>query len=97
MIAGLALVQSIHAQYVRKTNLPTVYIETFDGGSITSKDEYKYCRLHYVDEQDAVTSYDSVSIRGRGNSTWRMSKKPYKIKFLNKVKFLGKGFAKAKK
>lgn len=82
--------------YVRKTNLPTVYLETFDGTSINSKTVYKYCRLIYVDEQDSVCVYDSVSVRGRGNSTWNMSKKPYRIKFLNKEKFLGKGYAKAK-
>jgi hypothetical protein len=85
------------AQYTNITNLPTVYIETFDGRGISSKTEYKYCRLHYVDEEGQVSHYDSVSIRGRGNSTWNMSKKPYRIKFNTKEKFLGKGYAKAKK
>ncbi len=86
------------AQYTNLTDLPTIYINTFDGYSITSKDVYKYCKLHYVDEAGVVTSYDSVSIKGRGNSTWsQMAKKPYKIKFLTKEKFLGKGYAKAKK
>ena len=96
-ITSLLTVLNINAQYVQKTNLPTIYIETFDGQSITSKEEYKLCRLHYVDEAGSVASYDSVSIRGRGNSTWNLSKKPYRIKFLNKEKFLGKGYAKAKK
>ena len=85
LTACCLLAQPLCAQYTRMTDLPTLYIETFDGQSITSKTVYKYCRLHYVDEQDQVTSYDSVSIRGRGNSTWNMSKKPYKIKFLNKM------------
>ena len=89
--------QTVFAQYVRMTDLPTIYIETFDGYGIYSKEYYKYCKLHYVDEADNVTSYDSVSIRGRGNSTWNMAKKPYKLKFNNKEKFLGKGYAKAKK
>ena len=93
----LTIVVSASAQYERKTDLPTIYIETFDGNGIYSKDVYEYCRLHYVDETGTVTSYDSVSIRGRGNSTWNLSKKPYKLKFLNKEKFLGKGYAKAKK
>ena len=92
-----AVVMNVLAQYDRMTDLPTIYIETFDGTGITSKEVYKYCRLIYVDEQDLLTSYDSVSIRGRGNSTWNLSKKPYRIKFLNKEKFLGKGYAKAKK
>lgn len=82
--------------YVRKTNLPTLYLETFDGRAISSKTEYKLARIIYVDEQDSVCVYDSVSVRGRGNSTWNLSKKPYRIKFKEKEKFLGKGYAKAK-
>ena len=77
-------------QYTRLTNLPHVYIETFDHVSITSKTEYVYSTMHYVDEQDVVTTYDSMEIRGRGNSTWNLPKKPYRIKFHEKEKFLGK-------
>lgn len=83
--------------YVRKTNLPHVYIETYGKKPITSKTVYIYATMHYVDEQDVVTTYDSLQIRGRGNSTWNISKKPYRIKFLNKEKFLGKGYANARK
>ena len=97
LLICLLTAQQASAQYTQKTDLPTIYIETFDGNGIYSKEIYEYCRLHYVDETGTVTSYDSVSIRGRGNSTWNMKKKPYKIKFLNKEKFLGKGYAKAKK
>ena len=92
----LALQQAL-AQYTRLTNLPAIYVETFDGWGIWSKQEYKLCKMYYVDENDLVTAYDSVSIRGRGNSTWNLAKKPYKIKFNQKEKFLGKGYAKAKK
>lgn len=84
-------------QYTRLTNLPHVYIETFNHVSITSKTEYVYSTMHYVDEQDVVTTYDSMEIRGRGNSTWNLPKKPYRIKFHEKEKFLGKGYANAKK
>lgn len=83
--------------YTNQSDLPTIYVETFDGTSIDSDEIYEYCRLIYVDETGLTTCYDSVSIRGRGNSTWRLAKKPYKIKFLSKEKFLGKGYAKAKK
>lgn len=85
------------AQWTRRTNLPTVYVNTFNNANITSKDVYIYSTLRYVDENDSVAVYDSTQIRGRGNSTWRLSKKPYKIKFNQKEKFLGKGYAKAKK
>lgn len=83
--------------YTRYSNLPTIYIETFGKVAITSKTEYVYATMWYVDENDLVTRYDSMQIRGRGNSTWKqISKKPYRIKFQKKEKFLGKGYAKAK-
>ena len=93
LVLGVATAQT----YVRKTNLPHVYIETFDRVAITSKETYVYATMHYVDEEDVVTQYDSMQIRGRGNSTWNLRKKPYKIKFHQKEKLLGKGYAKAKK
>ena len=83
-------------EYSRVTNLPHLIINTEKNTPITSKDYYIYATLIYVDEDDVVTQYDSVSIRGRGNSTWSVSKKPYRIKFKSKEKFLGKGHAKAK-
>ena len=83
-------------EHVRLTNLPHIYINTFSGKGITSKEVYVYARMWYVDEEDNVTMYDSLEIRGRGNSTWNLSKKPYKLKFHEKEKFLGKGYAKAK-
>lgn len=80
----------------RYTNLPTIYVETFNKVSITSKTTYVYATMWYVDENDVVTRYDSLQIRGRGNSTWKLNKKPYRIKFHSKEKLLGKGYAKAK-
>ena len=87
----------VYAQeYSRLTNLPHVFVNTFDGAAIASKEYYVYATMFYVDENDNVTRYDSMRIRGRGNSTWGVAKKPYRIKFLSKEKFLGKGYAKAK-
>ena len=83
--------------YSRKTNLPAVYIRTFNNQSIYSKTDYVYATMWIVDEKDEVTRYDSLQIRGRGNSTWNMSKKPYRIKLHEKSKLQGKGFANAKK
>ena len=81
----------------RLTNLPHVYINTFNGRNISSKTAYVYARMWYVDENDNVTFYDSLEIRGRGNASWGLAKKPYKIKFHEKEKLLGKGYSKAKK
>ena len=101
IVLVLLLLHFLSAQaqgsYSRITNLPSVYVSTFDGYGITSKTTYKYCKLVYVDEQDQVTHYDSVEIRGRGNSTWNMSKKPYRIKLHQKERFLGEGKANTKK
>lgn len=77
------------------TNLPALYINTYDGSSISSKTDYKYAKLWRI--QDGETEFiDSLEIRGRGNSTWGVPKKPYRIKFKEKEKFLGKGYANAR-
>ena len=83
------------AQYTQMTNLPTVYIDTYNKRSITSKTSYIFSTLTFVDEDGAVT-YDSVQIRGRGNSTWGLAKKPYRFRFKESTRFLGKGYAKAR-
>lgn len=79
----------------QRSNLPTLYLFTYDGNAITSKTTYRYARLCRL-EGDSTATYDSVRIRGRGNSTWTLAKKPYRIKFAHKEKFLGKGHANAK-
>lgn len=81
----------------RLTNLPHLYIDTFTGKSVTSRTEQVLARLWLVDENDAVSYHDSILIRGRGNSTWGLAKKPYRIKFPKKTKFLGSNRANAKK
>lgn len=99
-ILALVTVAIIHGtanvRAQRYSDLPVIRIVTADGGDITSKTIYKYCRLVYLDTNNNETVYDSVQIRGRGNSTWQISKKPYRIKFKSKEKFLGKGYAKAR-
>ena len=82
-------------EYVQKTNIPTIYIETEDSVPVTSKTEYVDATLIYVSGTDTVR-YESMKIRGRGNSTWGLAKKPYRIKFKESTKFLGKGYAKNK-
>ena len=94
---ALSLCAQVGEVHVRLTNLPHVYINTFSGRAVTSKTTYVLARMWMVDEQDSVAFYDSLEIRGRGNSTWDMAKKPYKLKFHQKEKLLGKGYAKTKK
>lgn len=95
----LLSVQPLHAQekgYERVTNLPVLHIDTYSGRGINSKTTYELCRVHYTDEADVTTFYDSVEVRGRGNSTWNMAKKPYRLRFASKERFLGKGRANAR-
>jgi len=97
IITLLTITIASATDYTLKNNLPCIYIDTENSQKIISKSNYIYATLRYVDEQGTLTQYDSLKIRGRGNSTWNsMTKKSYRIKFNQKEKFLGKGFAKAK-
>jgi hypothetical protein len=76
--------------------VPSVYIETENRRSITSKEQYINCTLIYVDGE-SMLRYENTQIRGRGNSSWwNADKKSYRVKFANKERFLGEGFANAK-
>ena len=97
-LAMLCSAKSGWAQWTRLSNLPAIYIDTYNNTRVVSKTNYVWAAMHYVDEQDNIAFVtDSVEIRGRGNSTWNLPKKPYKLKFNEKQKLLGKGYAKAKK
>ncbi|MBO4810262.1 MAG: CotH kinase family protein [Prevotella sp.] len=101
LLAVLAACLGMRAQdmgeHVRLTNLPHIYIDTFTGEGIWSKDIMVLARMWYVDEADNVSFFDSLEVRVRGNSTASLAKKPYKLKFASKVKLLGKGYANTKK
>ena len=94
LVSVLCFAQS-SVGYVQKTNIPTIYIDTKDQVGITSKTEYVEATMVYISGTDTVR-YESMKIRGRGNSTWGLAKKPYRIKFKESTKFLGKGYAKNK-
>lgn len=76
--------------------LPVLYIETENYKPITSKT--KYLNANYwldVMGMDGVEPLGSESkplsmqIRGRGHSSWKAAKKPYKIKLAKKTELLG--------
>lgn len=73
------------------TNLPTIFINTENGVEITSKEEYVNAVVTVrgaANDEDNITEV-AAEIKGRGNSTWGMAKKPYRLKFEEKIKFLG--------
>ena len=71
-----------------------MHIDT-QGQAIDSKDVYVGCSVS-VTNTDERYCFEGVSgkIKGRGNSTWDMPKKPYKLKFDEKVDLFGNGLAK---
>ena len=87
----VTLVANFQDQYVQLTNLPTIFINTKNGVGVTSKEDYVEA---YVTVRGAKNAEDNITevateIKGRGNSTWGMAKKPYRLKFNKKIKFLG--------
>jgi spore coat protein CotH len=71
------------------TGLPIFYINT--AAPVVSKDNYVSGSLRVnANGQFIQTSADiSLNIKGRGNSTWDMPKKPYRLKFNSKLPLLG--------
>ena len=70
-------------------SVPRIDIDIDGGVFVTSKD-------YYLDAKFRITGYgvyenfeDSVQIKGRGNSSWGHTKKPYRLKFAEKVKPFG--------
>lgn len=71
-------------------NIPTITIETQGRQEITSKETYLRATITIKDPDHCCWDTDEFSaptqIRGRGNSTWSMPKKPYKIKLDEKAR-----------
>lgn len=76
----------------RKTGLlPVIEINTEGGAEINSKTEYINATIS-IDARDsgfASLKKTSVQIRGRGNSTWKWEKKPFKLKFSEDISIFG--------
>lgn len=76
--------------------LPVMYIETENYKPITSKTEYLDA-TYWLDplgnkDIEPLGSEEeplAMQIRGRGHSSWKGEKKPYKIKFAQKISVMG--------
>ena len=78
------------------SKLPVVYINTENGAQIVSKEDYIDAELTIQGNEtynsDTTTLYSGATeIRGRGNSTWGLPKKPYKLKLDKKADVFGMG------
>ena len=74
-------------------HLPRVYIETPGRVGVNSKTVWvELATIKILGDRDSVLyEADSLKIRGRGNSSWNYSKKPYAIKLNHKAGFYGTG------
>lgn len=71
------------------TGLPHLFIITENNAPVNSKDDYVQATIK-LDGADIYEDYEGTTrIRGRGNSTWGMPKKPYRLKLDNKASLLG--------
>lgn len=71
------------------TGIPILFLTT--AAPVVSEDDYVTGSLN-VNVNGQYTAFPSnvgLNIKGRGNSTWAMPKKPYRIKFNNKQSMLG--------
>lgn len=84
--------------YVLKSeNIPSLHITT-ESGSMDAvhadKDHKEPASIAIIADGETVVEKELEYIKGRGNSTWSMRKKPYNIKFDKKEDLFGMGSAK---
>jgi len=75
------------------TGLPVIYITTAGKRAINSKDYYLKASFKLVEDVKTRGPGEvlstSVNIKGRGNSSWKLPKKAYRLKFDEKISLLG--------
>ena len=70
-------------------DVPRVDIDIEGGKNVTSKDYYLNAEITIDGKGVWPDLQDAVQIKGRGNSSWSASKKPYRLKFASSVKPFG--------
>lgn len=73
---------------VQRTNLPTIYITTANGQPITDKVTWVQGEILIKSNDTTEQISKPLEIRGRGNSTWDLAKKPYRIRLNTKTNLL---------
>ena len=73
----------------RIATVPRIDIDIEGGEFVTSKDYYLKAKISINGYGVYENFEDSVQIKGRGNTSWSQSKKPYRLKFEEKVKPFG--------
>ncbi len=72
------------------TGLPVVYINTPNSVAIDTKDDWLAgVNMMIVKPDNTIDYQGTLSMKGRGNSTWLLDKKPYALKLDTKESILG--------
>lgn len=75
--------------YPQLTNIPTIYMTTAGNASV-QHDAYVNGTITVVSSNEAECMTERpFQIKGRGNSTWNMAKKPFSIQLDSAMNFLG--------
>lgn len=78
---------------IYNSGIGVIYINTPNGQGINSKDKWIERTDMVAYRSDGTVDYDAgsdqVQVKGRGNSTWQCSKKPYAVKLNKKSPILG--------
>lgn len=75
-----------------KENKLTIFeINTIDNQNVSSKETYLKAgvKIHDFVKNTFKTVSDSTEIKGRGNSTWELPKKPFRLKFYKAISIAG--------
>lgn len=87
---------TVQMSFQKNKSIPTITIKTQNGAKILDKKNYVKGTVTisdpdglYWDTPELVLEMKKDGIRGRGNTTWDMPKKPYKLKFDEKVSIFG--------
>lgn len=92
---GEKLTYTLSCDYMLSA-VPHIYIQTSDPSytEIESKDYYVEATLEIKGKNVYENYSGETEIKGRGNSTWGMPKKPYRLKLKEKASLCGFGEAK---
>lgn len=82
---------------LQRTGLPVIEITMPAGDEVTSKEIYEQVTVTAKDGEGNISLENATGkLRGRGNATWRMEKKSYKLKLDKKQNLLDTGSGPAK-
>ena len=72
-----------------KSGVPHIFLDTENGAPIVSKEDYLKADLKIEGVGDFENYTGKTQIKGRGNSTWELKKKPYRLKLDKAASLLG--------